>query len=439
MRRLAYLFIGISSFILLGSFLEEPLQAATSVPTMSAVKDQDTETIVQKSLWIELANSFKLSYPLTPEVQAHIKWYQNHPQELQQLASQASPYLYYVLQKINSLKMPAELALLPMIESNYDPFVSSTAGAGGIWQLMPRTAAGLGIHQNWWYDGRRDIAASTHAALDYLNYLQNIFDGNWLLTLAAYNSGAGAVQQAIDRNAHDGLATNFWSLRLSQQTRNYVPRLLALVTLIKEPAKYGVHLPELKNEPYLQAVDVGSQIELAEAAKLANMDLKALSRLNPGFKHWATEPHGKHRLLLPIDAVESFKANLAQLPAEKRVNWDRYAVQPGDNLPSIAKKFHVSLALIKEINELKTDIIAADAILRLPLGTRDIHHTAGIAAATSGSMSTAAKITHIVHHGETLWAIAKQYHVKPTLIYRWNELDTSDLLYPQQKLVIYTS
>ena len=490
MRKVAYLFIGIASFNLFISLLDKPLQASI----ITQISANDTEINIQPgvndSLWSVLANNFSLNYPVTPQIQAQIDWYLQHPAELYHLANQATPYLYYIYQKVTAYQMPAEIALLPMVESNYNPFVYSSAGAGGLWQLMPNTAAGLGVRQNWWYDGRRDIVASTKAALDYLDYLQALFDGNWLLTFAAYNSGAGAVQQAINKNTQAGLPTGFWLLPLPQQTQNYVPKLLALAAIIKEPEKYGIKLPLVKNEPYLETVDVGSQIELAEAAKLAGMDLATLYRLNPGYKHWATDPNGKHRLLLPIDVIDDFKAKLARLPTEKRVKWDKYAVQPGDNLKQIAKNFNLKPELVKEINELSSDFVEVGRVLRLPLGSRGLKYlpeTAYLktakAAANSKAIITAPmqlavkvaaakaeptnskpadnklqpvqteiinptpikttlqatgnKILHIVQAGETLWSVARNYQVRRALLCQWNDLLPDEQLFEGDQLVIY--
>ncbi|MDF2868346.1 MAG: LysM peptidoglycan-binding protein [Gammaproteobacteria bacterium] len=494
MRKVAYLFIGIASFNLFISFLDGPLQAAQkSIITQISAKNTEvtTQQDISDSLWSALAKNFSLNYPITPQVQAQIDWYLQHPTALYQLANQATPYLYYIYQKLMAYQMPAEIALLPMIESNYNPFVSSSAGAGGLWQLMPNTAAGLGIRQNWWYDGRRDIVASTKAALDYLNYLQALFDGNWLLTFAAYNSGAGAVQQAINKNTQAGIPTGFWLLPLPKQTRNYVPRILALAAIIKEPEKYGIKLPLVKNEPYLETVDVGSQIELAEAAKLAGMDLATLYRLNPGYKHWATEPNGKHKLLLPIDVIDNFKAKLTQLPTEKRVKWDKYAVQPGDNLKQIAKNFNLKPELVKEINDLSSDFIEVGRVLRLPLGSRGLKYLPEpsylkttkwatsskpafttpiqLAATKVASIKTQPiaskptdvkpqpiktelikpvfikavskpvgnKILHIVNTGETLWSVARNYKITRTLLCQWNDLHPDEQLFEGDQLVIY--
>lgn len=443
MRKLASLLIGIASLILSVSFLDGPLQAA---PISVHPPAEDTDTKAQQdsqdSLWSVLAKSFSIPYQLTPQIQAQIDWYCTHPKELELITRRAAPYLYYIYRKVTAYNLPAEIALLPMIESHYDPSVLSAAGAGGLWQLMPRTATALGLRQNWWYDGRHDVIASTKAALDYLAYLQNLFDGNWLLTLAAYNSGEGLVQQAIGKNMQAGLPTSFWSLDLPQQTQIYVPRLLALITIIRNPSKYAVKLPPVKNEPYLEAVDIGSQIELAKAAQLADIDLNTLCSFNPGYKHWATDPHGRHRLLLPIDVIDDFKAKLAQIPKEKRVNWDHYEVQANETLANIAHKFNIKVELIKEINHLKSELVTVGQSLLLPLGTlqhkNDKIHYITAEAKITPSAEQPKQIIHIVKEGETIWTIARRYKVKRAWLCKWNKLSLNTILHPKQQLVIYS-
>src|SRR5579872_1697739 len=196
------------------------------------------------NVWDALRLEFNLPhYENNPEVQVQIEWFLTHNHFLMESTSRAGPYIYYILQQVRKRHLPAELVLLPVIESSYNPFSNSYMGAAGIWQIMPETASGFGIKRNWWYDGRRDIIASTKAALNYLAYLQNFFEGNWLLAIAAYNTGEGSVLSAIRRNVSTGMNTDFWSLPLSQQTRDYVPRLLALAEIISHPDRYGIRFP----------------------------------------------------------------------------------------------------------------------------------------------------------------------------------------------------
>ena len=222
------------------------------------------------NLWDVLRDEFALPhYEKNYAVQAKIEWFMNNQDYLLRSASRAAPYLYYISQQVRKRHLPAELVLLPIIESGYNPFSVSNMGASGIWQLMPDTASGYGVKRDWWYDGRRDVIASTRAALNYLSYLQSFFEGNWLLAIAAYNTGEGNVLAAIKRNIRDGRDTDFWSLPVAQQTRDYVPSLLALAVIISHPEKYPVYFPPIQSAPYLAQVEVGTQINLKHAATLA--------------------------------------------------------------------------------------------------------------------------------------------------------------------------
>lgn len=224
--------------------------------------------------WAHVRSDFQLPPSgNNPEVQAQVAWFTHNRDYLNHVITRAAPYMYYILQQTESRNLPGELVLLPIMESDYNPSAVSSAGAVGMWQLMRSTARGYGAKQNFWFDGRRDLYASTNAALDYLTYLQSYFGGNWLLALAGYNCGEGAVQNAIRRSGERGGDSDFWSLPLPQQTRAYVPRLLALAMIIRNPAKYGITLPAINNQPYLAQVDIGEPITLAHAAQLAGISV----------------------------------------------------------------------------------------------------------------------------------------------------------------------
>lgn len=269
-------------------------------------------------LWHDLRKQFRLSVNTNnPRIKAQLKWYSRHPKYLLYMMNKAAPYLYYIERKINTRDLPGELALVPMIESEYDPFSYSRAGASGLWQLMPETGSGFGLKQNWWYDGRRDIYASTDAALDYLTHLHQFFNNDWLLAIGAYDCGEGKIQRAMTSNTDRSLPTDFWSLSLPLETTLYVPRLLALSVIVKNPERFGITLPNIVNRPYFDRIDVGTQIDLTKAAKLAGIDLAEMYKLNPGFDHWATDPKGPHLLVLPIDKIDQFKQNLAVAPTNK--------------------------------------------------------------------------------------------------------------------------
>lgn len=309
----------------------------------------------KENLWQDIQQDFQLpDYEQHPAVQNQIRWYVTHPKLFNRICTRAAPYIYYVKEELKKNDMPSELALLPVIESSYDPFVYSRRGAAGIWQIMPFTANQLGLKRSWWYDGRKDVYSSTKAALNYLHYLHEYFHGDWLLAMAAYDSGEGTISNAIKRNYRQNRNTDFWSLRLSQETTNYVPRLLAVVSILRHREKYPLELPEIKNEPYFKKVTVHSQISLRQAAELANVTLRELSVLNPGFSRLATDPRGPHRLLLPVNNASIFKANLAQLPEPEHFSWIRHQIKRGETLAKIARMYGTSISFIKRLNNLRS-------------------------------------------------------------------------------------
>lgn len=308
------------------------------------------------NIWDALREEFSLRhYESNPLVQDKIDWYMNNQDFLLRSASRAAPYLYYIMQQVRKQHLPAELVLLPIIESGYNPFAISSVGAVGMWQMMPGTATGLGIRQDVWYDGRRDMIASTRAALNYLAYLQSFFDGNWLLAIAAYNTGEGNVAAAIKRNIRSGRGTDYWSLPLAQQTRDYVPSLLALAVIISHPDQYPVYFPPVRNAPYLAQVETSKSISLKTASSLAGISYKKLLSLNAGFNRPAKAAKFNYKLVLPIENVEQFSENLAMhFPSTKSIDWTQYQIKPGDTLASISRKFKTSIAALRKMNHLSS-------------------------------------------------------------------------------------
>jgi len=263
----------------------------------------DTEDITIEpidNVWVRISEQMIIPIPDNARIAKHRKWFLEHPQHLKTISKRAEPFLYLIVEELERRNLPLELALLPVVESAFDPFAYSHGSASGMWQFVPGTAKRFGLEQNWWYDGRRDVLASTSAALTYMEYLNRRFKGDWLHALASYNSGEGRVERSIKRNQRASLPTDFWSLSLPKETEAYVPKLLALADILQNPEKYNVTLPVIDNEPAIQQVDVNSQIDLALAADLAGMDVAQLQRLNPGFNQWATAPDGPHTLLIPM-------------------------------------------------------------------------------------------------------------------------------------------
>ena len=394
------------------------------------------------NVWDVLRGELSLNHEVTqPEVQNQIRWIISHPSYIQKLARQSEPYIYHIVTEIKKRKLPGELALIPMIESSYDPFAYSGAGAAGLWQLMPGTGTDLGLKQDWWYDGRRSIGPSTNAALNYLDYLHTFFNDDWILAFAAYDSGEGTMARIIKSSGQKGRKIRFWSLGVPQETKAYIPRLLALAEVIQNPQRYRVQLPDIPHSPYFEEVNIGSQIDLNHAAKLAGISYKDLIKLNPGYNRWATAPYRPYKLLIPTDRVEDFSRNLANVPEEKRVSWTRHKVSAGDNLVIIAQKYHTTVNLIKELNQLKTTSVKKGQFVLIPSSKNTTVLTKDKAPAPPKTqhfiVAKQYKVIHIVQRNESYPQIQKRYGVTASNIQSWNRLSAKSPLRPGQQLIIW--
>jgi membrane-bound lytic murein transglycosylase D len=374
-------------------------------------------------------------------VRRHAEWFARHPDYLERVFERARPYLPHLAEEIEARGLPAELALLPVIESAFDPFAYSHGRAAGLWQFIPATGKRFGLKQNWWYDGRRDVVESTRAALEYLEYLHGLFDGDWLLAVAAYNAGEGTVGRAVRNNRAAGQPTDFWHLRLPAETRNYVPKLLGLAAVLADPEQHAVSLPEIPGGAVFAPVDLDGQIDLAVAAELAGIELEALQALNPGFNRWATDPDGPHRLQLPVEAVEPFYVGLAGLPASERMRWHRHQVRPGDTLGALARQHRTSVEAIQQANDLSGTSIRVGGHLMIPTASRDASDyprraaEAGHAARAKGAPLR--RVNYTVRRGDSLYRIANNFRVSVDDIRRWNNLDAKRYLQPGQRLVLH--
>jgi membrane-bound lytic murein transglycosylase D len=349
----------------------------------------------------------------------------------------ARPYLHYIVSELESRNMPLEIALLPIVESGYQPFAYSKSRAAGLWQFIPSTGEVYGLRQDWWYDGRRDVIASTNAALTYLQKLHNDF-GDWQLALAAYNSGEGTVGRAIKRNKEAGKPTDFWSLDLPVETLAYVPKLMAVSHLVAKPGRYNIQLSPIDNQPFLAVVDTGTQLDLAIAAKLADLTAEELHVLNPGFNHWATLPEGPHNLVLPIDKATQFKDGLASLSKEQRMRWTRYKVKQGESLGIIAKRHGSSIEALKEANNLSGNTIRIGEHLLIPRIGDASYQPSRIGKKGATVTSKGNKKIHIVKAGDTWWSLANTNKVSVTDLTKWNNKSPRDTLNLGQKLVVWT-
>jgi membrane-bound lytic murein transglycosylase D len=388
-----------------------------------------------------MAGAFQMEVDDRREIARQRDWFVRHPDYMVRVFQRSSRYLYHILDELERRQMPMDLALLPIVESAYDPFAYSHGRAAGMWQMIPGTARRFGVRQNWWYDGRRDVLDSTRAALDYLEYLYAEFD-DWQLAVAAYNSGEGNVHRAIRRNRNAGKPTDFWHLRLPRETVNYVPKLLALVDIVSRPQKYGLELPQIEDRPYFQVVELDGQMDLALIAELADMDMDELYALNPGFNRWATDPDGPHRAVVPIDRAEQLTAAVSDLPGDARMRWVRYRIRSGDSLIAIAARHDTTPDVLKEVNGLRGHVIRAGDHLMIPTATRDLAaytHSADLRLARTQSQPRGdARVSHTVASGDTLWGIARRYGVSTRSLAKWNGMAPGDTLSVGRTLAVWT-
>lgn len=376
-------------------------------------------------IWERLRNGMALqSYYKQPDVARQVAWYADNQSYIDRVMERAELYLYYITEQLESNDMPLELALLPVVESAYDPFAYSNSHASGLWQFIPDTGSRFGLRRDWWYDGRRDPIAATEAAISYLQYLHNYFDQDWLLALAAYNCGEGNVRRAIEHNRSIGKPTDFWSLKLPRETRGYVPQLLAISRIVAKPGEYSVTLPSISNSPYFNIVEVPDQLDLKKAAELASMDSNELYRLNAGYNRAVTHPEGPHRILVPIDHARSFKQALNNTPREQWAPAKQHVVKSGDTLSAIAKKYQVTVNDLKKQNRLRNDRLSIGQYLKIP--------GSGVDSSPAPLAKTAR--TYQVKAGDNLWKIAKSYKVKVSDLAKWNNLNVKDALKPGQTL-----
>ncbi len=380
---------------------------------------QAPQTEAESDLWSRIRVGFKMPESDPRLTRIHEQGFTRNSAYIERVAQRSRPYLFYIVEEVERRGMPMEIALLPMIESAFNPQAQSPMKASGIWQFMPATGKIYGLQQNAWYDGRRDILQATHAALDYLEKLHAMF-GDWELALAAYNCGEGCVARAQSRAA----GNSYVAIKLPNETRNYVPKLIAVRNIIREPARYGIKLDTLPNEPYFLQVKLKHPMEARQAARLAEMDMDEFLLLNPGFQRRVIHTETQNVLLLPADKIETFQFNLHQ--QEGRHNLQNYAAKRGETLASIAAKFDVSLEWLKENNPLNLfrGKVAKPQTLLVPVAKSTAPRVVAQAPTASDSdkpLKRPALRTHTVRKGDTLARVAKLYNVKIAAIRQLNE------------------
>ena len=426
-----------------------PAQAENTAPlkvskpkTVKPVKKPVVDTRPQ-DLWERIRRGLAMDLDNNhARIKTELRWYKRNQGYFNRVAERASPYLFFIIEEAEQRGVPLELALMPVVESAFDPFAYSPAGASGLWQFMPATGEHYGLNQDWWYDGRRDVVSATRAALDYMVALNRQFD-DWELALAAFNSGPGRVQRAVNRNRGKGKPTRFWDLNLPRETTAYVPKLIALGKIVRNPDKYGIKLPPIDNRQYFTKVKTGGQLDLSKASKLSGVPLDELYKLNPGMNRWSTPPKGPGYLLVPVDNAPNFRTELAKLPAEERVKWRRYTVKSGDSLIRIARNYNTRPQLIKDVNKLDGNMIRIGQTLLIPVPSKDkagysLSASQRLASRQNTKVSQRHKVDYTVKSGDSFWTISRQFNVGINELARWNNLSPRDTLRIGQKLAVWT-
>jgi membrane-bound lytic murein transglycosylase D len=400
-----------------------------------AVPEAESHPVEYADLFDRVRAGFALPEEEDVAIDVQMAWYINHPDYMERTFARGERYLYHIVTELEARQMPLELALLPVVESAYEPFGYSRARASGLWQFIPATGKRFDLKQNWWYDGRRDLLESTRAALDYLQFLHTEFNGDWLLAIAAYNSGEVTVHRAVAENLRRNKPTDFWHLKLPKETRAYVPKLLAMRRIVAAPEAVGLEFSSIPNEPYFARVETGGQIDLRLAAELAGVDNEELAYLNPAFNRWATDPDGPYFLLLPVDTSEQFRGALGQLSREDRVPYTSYEVAAGENLTTFARRCGTTASVVREINNLSSTRIRKGQELLVPAIAGDLHPKMALAAArVDGRVPQTRGNFHIVRRGESLWSISRSTGINVSTLASLNGMAPDDVLSAGKKL-----
>ncbi len=418
---------------------DEPVTVAPFIPKQQAA----APPIPTNDLWQRIRGGFGMANLQSPFTATHEAWYAARPEYVQRMIGRSQMYLYHIVEEVQKRGMPTEIALLPMVESAFNPEAYSRSKASGIWQFIPSTGKNFGLKQDWWTDNRRDVTAATDAALNYLEKLHVMF-GTWELALAAYNAGEGTVQRAIERNRRKGLPTDYQSLQLPSETKEYVPKLQAVKNIVTNPEQYGLQIKTIANQPYFTSVSAPSKIDVKLAAKLSGVSMSEFTQLNPAHNRPVmSNSNGQQNILLPVGKEQEFASNLASYD-KSLVSWQTYRAKRGEPLSNVAKKYGVSVAELREVNDLSSKarlksnqpllVPAPDGnkealVLETPIASEDLGQS------TKTEDRPAVKRQYVVKRGDTAFKIAKRNNMTTQQLLALNGLKSAKLRHGQSLVV----
>ncbi len=406
----------------------------------------DHSDVLYSNIWQRIRAGFAIPNmdgpAMVPYVQQAVHWYSTKPEYIARMTERSRKYLYYILEEVQRRNLPTELALLPFVESAFNPDAMSSARASGMWQFIPSTGKHFNLKQNMFQDDRRDVMASTKAALDYLTKLHDMF-GNWQLALAAYNWGEGGVQRAIAANQARGLPISYGALNMPAETRNYYPKLQAVKDIIADPAKYGIKLPDVPDHPYFKPVTITQDIDVALAAKLAGITIKEFRSLNPAFNKPVILAATKPKILLPYDNATAFEQAVANYQGPLST-WTTYVVHATSSPLQLARNLHLTEAVLRDVNNipLRTLVKAGSTLLvpKPPQDDRDVskHAVENAVLALAPDVPIGHRQRLIAGRYDTPFTVAHRYGLSPVEVARWNHIAERGRFRPHSVIVVYS-
>ena len=394
------------------------------VDPFAVASDLDLEPLAPSpgDLWDRIVRNYAIPDIDGPLVEKWEHWYAERPDYVARMVERSRRYLYHIVTEVETRGMPSEIALLPIVESAFNPNAMSVSRASGIWQFMPQTGKTYGLKQNWWFDSRRDVIAATNSALDYLQTLNAEFN-DWQLSLAAYNWGEGNVRRAVARNRVKGLPTDFSSLRnVPDETRNYVPKLQAVKNIIADPQKYGLEMADVPNAPYFTVVRTTVRMDVKRAAELAELPMDEFLALNPQHNRPVISGADEYAILLPIDKAEIFAAKL-DLVAQPLVSWRAHRMKRGETLAQVATRYGMSIETLRSVNGIgPRETVPTGYALLVPMQQASAEAAASLEDAVFTTVPVNRTFYYAVRRGDTLTEIAARYGVTIDDLRHWNHL-----------------